>query len=127
MNNQERLIEVLQASQAWIQHFNFGDLDYCVSRYQADATLVAKPLGEFHGRTDIDHFWRPFVASGATDLVYTQIWLKEIDADTVQLGAHWSMNVGRGIITLEEWVRTADGQWSLSRDEFEILERFEPL
>ncbi|SHH97703.1 Cif family virulence factor [Ferrimonas marina] len=126
MNNQERLIEVLQASHAWIDHFNFGDADYCVQRYNDDALLVAKPVGEFHGQVDIDAFWRPFMASGATDLVYTNIWLKEVDADTVVLGADFSMNVARGVITHEEWVHTDNGVWKLKRDEFEILERFDP-
>ncbi|GAA4887410.1 YybH family protein [Ferrimonas pelagia] len=126
MNNQERLIEVLQASKAWIDHFNFGDVAYCVDRYHPDATLIASPAGEFRGRQQIEQFWRPFMTQGATDLIYTQIWLKELDADTVVLGAHWAMNVGSGIISHEQWQRNNAGIWQLYRDEFSILQQQEP-
>ena len=34
------------------------------------------------------------------------------------------MNVGRGVITLEEWVRGEGGEWFLAKDDFEVQEQF---
>ena len=122
--NHDNLTATLNASKNWIKHFNNGDTDYCISAYIPDAELEAKPMGEYSGRDNIDNFWRPFLQSGATALAYTGIWLKEVDATTVHLGANWTMNVGRGVITLEEWVKTENGIWKLARDHFEISKQF---
>jgi len=119
------LKEVLEASQKWIACFNQGNVDYCVSQYTPDATLCAKPIGTVEGTAAIDGFWRPFINSGANSLVYTNVWVKVINATTVHLGANWQMNVGRGMITLEEWSKQDDGRWLLVKDEFEIHEQFE--
>ena len=121
----DSLTATLNASKNWIKHFNKGDIDYCVSAYVPDATIEAKPMGEYSGRENIDNFWRPFVQTGATDLVYTEIWLQLIDENKVHLGANWSMSVGRGVITLEEWIKTESGTWKLLRDNFEIQEQFQ--
>lgn len=118
------LAEVLTASKQWIKHFNQGDVDYCIAGYLPDAVVQAEPMGEFVGKKNIDDFWRPFVQSGAKDLQYTDIWLKQIDNGTVHLGANWSMNVGKGVITLEEWVKNDAGVWKLSQDCFEVQEQF---
>ncbi len=117
--------QVLGHSRAWIDSFNRGDVDACVAAYRPGAVINAKPLGTFKGRDEIDGFWRPFMQSGAGDLKYSDVRLEVIDADTVHLAANWSMNVGRGVITLEKWVREADGIWHLAQDDFEIQERFE--
>ena len=81
-------------------------------------------MGRFEGRQAIDDFWRPFMASGATDLVYRDVKLHVVDAKTVELSASWSMNVGHGIITCERWVEEADGAWRLLFDAFEIQEQY---
>ncbi|CAM3758306.1 nuclear transport factor 2 family protein [Parendozoicomonas haliclonae] len=120
----DSLTAALNASKNWIKHFNRGDVDYCVSAYAIDAIMEAKPLGDYSGRDDIDNFWRPFVQSGATDLNYTNIWLKLVDENTVHLGANWTMNVGEGVITLEEWVKSDSGTWKLLVDSFEIHKQF---
>lgn len=86
--------------------------------------MQVEPMGEYVGKQRIDDFWRPFVQSGASDLQYTEIWLKQVDNETVHLGANWSMNVGKGVITLEEWVKNEAGIWKLSQDCFEVQEQF---
>ena len=118
------LAEVLTASKQWVKHFNRGDVEYCVASYLPDAVMQADPMGEFVGKKNIDGFWRPLVQSGATDLQYTDIWLKQMDNETVHLGANWSMNAGKGVITLEEWVKNDAGVWKLSQDCFEVQEQF---
>ncbi len=118
------LIEVLNASQKWINNFNLGNIDDCVASYSTDAVMNALPTGTFTGTLEINSFWRPFIESGATDLNYKNVWLKQVDSNTVHLGADWSMNVGRGIITLEEWKKQSDGMWKLERDDFEVQEQF---
>ena len=118
------LSEVLVASKQWVKHFNSGDVDYCVAAYMADAEMEVKPMGSYHSSENIDQFWRPFLQSGATDLEYHNIWLRQLDDSTVHLGADWTMNIGRGVITLEEWVKTDPKRWKLSKDHFEVKEQF---
>lgn len=120
----DSLTAVLNASKNWIKHFNHGDVNYCISAYAPDAMLEADPIGIFSGRENIDAFWRPFVQSGATDLVFSDIWIKEIDENTVHLGAKWHMNIGQGEIVLEEWIKTESGTWKLSLDQLEIQKQF---
>lgn len=120
----DSLTAVLNASKNWIKHFNHGDVNYCVSAYAESALLEASPIGAYNGRRNIDDFWRPFLQSGACDLSYSNIWLREIDENTVHLGADWKMNVCRGTVILEEWVKTESGTWKLLLDQFEIQERF---
>lgn len=116
---------VSTCSKKWIENFNNGNTDYCVAAYEADAVINAKPLGTFKGTAEIDAFWRPFMASGAGELKYTDVKLEAVDESTVLLSANWSMNVGRGIITKEKWVLQKDGRWLLQEDDFEIQENFE--
>ena len=115
--------EVLTASQQWITNFNNGNVDACVAGYLPDAVMEAKPMGTFRGTQAIADFWRPFMASGAKDLEYQKIKLEVINESTVHLSANWRMNVGRGVITLEKWVKQSDGQWFLAYDAFEVLEQ----
>ena len=116
--------EVLTASQRWIANFNKGDVNACVAGYLPDAVMEAKPMGTFTGTQQIDEFWRPFMTSGATDLEYQDVTIEVINETTVHLSANWRMNVGRGIITLEKWVKQPNGQWLLAHDAFEVLEQF---
>ena len=115
---------VLNCSQKWIENFNKGDVESCLAGYHPEAVINAKPLGTFKGTAEIDAFWRPFMGSGASDLKYENVNLKVVDAFTVILSASWSMNVGRGIITMEKWVLQNNGNWLLVQDDFEIHENF---
>jgi ketosteroid isomerase-like protein len=125
MNNEEKIKQaILVCSQKWIEAFNKGDADTCIAGYQVDAVINAKPLGTFKGTSEIDAFWRPFMASGASELKYSDVKLEVVDASTVLLSASWTMNVGRGIITLEKWVLQNEGNWLLAQDDFEIQENF---
>ena len=118
--------EVIAASQRWIANFNKGEVDACVSAYHPNAVMEAKPFGTFTGRQEIEAFWRPFIASGATDLTYQEVALEIIDETTGHLSARWHMNVGRGVITQEKWVKQANDHWLLTYDAFEVLEQFSP-
>ncbi|MFT4579494.1 MAG: ketosteroid isomerase-like protein [Nitrospinales bacterium] len=124
-NDKEIKQDVLESSQKWIEAFNKGDADTCIAGYQADAVINAKPLGTFTGTDEIDAFWRPFMAAGAGALEYKDVQLEVVDASTVLLSASWTMNVGRGIITLEKWVLQIDDNWLLAQDDFEIKENFQ--
>lgn len=115
---------VRQASEAWIRCFNAGDVDGCVAGYTAAAVMEATPMGRFEGHAAIDGFWRPFMGSGAGQLEYRDVKLRGIDEHTVELSASWSMNVGRGVITCERWVKQGDGSWRLVYDAFEIQEQY---
>ncbi|MEM9492907.1 MAG: nuclear transport factor 2 family protein, partial [Myxococcota bacterium] len=117
------LDQVRQRSAQWVAAFNRGDVDTCVAAYHPDAVMEAKPMGTFRGRAAIDGFWRPFLASGAGELVYRNIQLTVRGQRSVVLSADWSMNVGSGIITCELWVADDDGRWLLHEDAFEIRER----
>ena len=115
---------VLATSGSWIAGFNRGDVAACVAAYAPDAVMNASPMGRFTGRAEIEGFWRPFLESGAGELVYRDVQLEVIDARSVVLSASWSMNVGRGIITKELWVRQDDQSWLLQEDDFEVQEQY---
>ncbi len=121
---QRVLDEVRLESSRWIGHFNLGDVDACVAGYTPEAEMRATPFGVFHGHAAIDGFWRPFIASGASELEYSDVELRVVDPTTVLLSAKWRMNVGRGVITEERWVKQADGRWRLVFDAFEVQEKF---
>ena len=117
--------EVSARSQNWIKNFNHGNADACIAAYQPDAVMQAKPMGTFVGLDAISGFWKPFMASGAKDLEYHDIKLEILDDSTAVLSASWSMNVGRGVITKEKWVKQGDGDWLLAEDDFEVLEQIQ--
>jgi len=66
------------------------------------------------------------MASGAGQLEDHDVQLRRIDERPVELSASWSMNVGRGVITCERWVKQRDGAWRLVYDAFEIEPRSLP-
>ncbi len=124
--NEEEIVrdEVLERSRKWIASFNSGDVNACVAGYEKSAVMNAKPMGVFKGLKDIEGFWRPFIESGAGNLIYKNIKLEVINNRTALLSADWTMNVGRGIITMEKWVKQSNGNWLLERDDFEVQEKF---
>lgn len=116
--------EILTASQKWIEAFNKGDIRYCAEQYLEQAVMNARPMGEYKGRTEIYDFWQNFVTStGATNLIYTDVNIEIIDKDSARLSAKWSMNVGKGFISNEFWVKKA-GVWRFSEDDFTVVEQF---
>ncbi len=117
--------EVEETSRRWISSFNAGNVSVCAEGYADHARMRAMPMGEFSGRESIEAFWREFVSStGAADLVYSNVRINVETADRVRLSAEWRMNVGRGIITNELWVRQTDGVFRLEEDDFVVQERF---
>ena len=56
--------EVLECSQKWIDAFNQGNINACVTAYTSDAIMHAKPMGTFQGIVAIGNFWKEFMASG---------------------------------------------------------------
>ena len=124
INKQKKVEEeVLKASQNWITSFNSGDTIKVTNGYTENATMVAKPIGTFNGRKDIGQFWTKFIQSGATNLIYTDTKVKVITNKKAIVSSNWSMNVGKGIITNETWVKI-NGIWELDKDNFEITEQF---
>jgi len=112
--------EVAQASRQWIASFNRGDAEACADAYAEQAVMNAMPMGRYVGREAILGFWKPFLESGAGDLVYTNVQMDVLDPQTVCLSADWSMNIGQGVITNERWVKQPDGRWLLEEDDFEV-------
>ena len=115
--------EVLKASQQWIANFNKGKTIAVSQAYTKNALMVAKPFGTFKGRQAIEAFWTPFIESGATNLKYTNTQIKVVTENKAILSSDWEMNVGKGIITNETWIKTGD-TWKLSEDYFEVKEEF---
>ncbi|MFB3148319.1 MAG: nuclear transport factor 2 family protein [Thermodesulfobacteriota bacterium] len=116
--------EVLESSQNWIANFNNGDARACIDAYTIDAVLYAKPFGTFRGIQEIESFWKPFIETGAGDLEYSNVSVAIENETTVLLTADWEMNVGRGIITMERWVKRGEGKWLLEFDDFEVQEQY---
>ena len=117
-------LEVLKASKEWIQQFNKGNAKACVAGYTDNAVMSAMPFGVKQGKKEISEFWTPFMESGATNLVYTNVRIEVVNDTTVFLSANWSMNVGEGIIYQEKWEKK-DGKWLLTYDNFEVLQQYE--
>ncbi|KAB1154239.1 hypothetical protein F7018_14800 [Tenacibaculum aiptasiae] len=116
-------LEVLKASKEWIANFNKGNAKACVNGYTQNAVMNAQPFGVKKGKKEISEFWTPFIQSGASNLIYTNVQIEVANKTTAFLSANWSMNVGRGIIYQEKWVKK-EGKWLLSYDNFEVLEKF---
>lgn len=117
-------LEVLEASKNWINAFNNGNGQACVDAYSENAVMHAIPFGVKKGTKEIMNFWKPFIASGANNLVYTNVRVEVANESTAFLSANWSMNVGKGIIYQEKWEKIND-KWILTYDDFEVLEQFE--
>jgi ketosteroid isomerase-like protein len=124
INKQKKVEEeVLQASKNWIRSFNSGNTIKVANGYTENAIMVAKPFGTFNGRVAIGEFWTKFIQSGATNLIYTDTKVKVINNKKAIVTSNWSMNVGKGIITNETWVKI-NGIWELEKDNFEVKEQF---
>lgn len=116
--------EVLERSKQWIEDFNNKNVKGCVEAYSADAVMTAKPMGTYKGISEIEGFWRPFIETGASDLEYSNVVLAVENENTVLLTADWKMNIGRGIILQERWVKHPNGKWLIAYDDFEVQEQY---
>ncbi|WP_196889476.1 YybH family protein [Aureivirga sp. CE67] len=119
----EIALEVLEASKKWIQSFNKGNAANCVQGYDSTAVMLAQPFGLKKGTKEISEFWTPFIESGASNLIYTNVSVEVPNETTAFLSANWSMNVGKGIIFQEKW-KKINGKWLLTYDNFQVLEQF---
>lgn len=122
-SNKETEKDVLEASKNWIENFNKGNTEYISNAYTEDAIMVANPFGTFKGQKAIGEFWVPFINSGATNLVYTNTKVNVINQSKAVISSDWSMNVGKGIITNETWIKI-NGVWKLQTDHFEVTEQY---
>jgi len=123
MNTIEK--QVRAASQAWIDAFNLGKVDLMADGYTQNALMEvrlfdAKPT-TFEGRDSIHQFWTDFMQKSPNNLVYTAVNIRVIDSHHAVLSADWSMNIVSGFITEELWVKNAQGQWQLERDNFSVI------
>lgn len=117
-------LEVLEASQRWIQAFNQGNAQVCGSAYQGkSAVMRAKPFGVKQGSVAITAFWASLVKQGAAQLEYTQVAIQVVNKHTVLLSANWRMNIGEGKIYQEKWIKEK-GKWYLAYDDFEVLKKY---
>ena len=115
--------EVLAASQKWIEGFNQGDLAVMVNGYTSDASLHPRPNPLCFGQAEIESFWSGLLATGASELTYSNIRLTVEEEGRVRLAADWSMNVAAGVITNELWVKQENGEWLIAQDDFDVLRR----
>jgi ketosteroid isomerase-like protein len=118
------LEEAKAASQQWVKEFNKGNVEYMVKAYTSDSIMITHPIGVFHGSEAVLSFWSELVNGGADDLVYIEPKYELIDNETMHLSARWKMNIGEGYITLEKWVKQADGVWRLAFDDFTIEKQY---
>lgn len=123
MNNELIIEDFKKYTLGWIESFNKGDVEACINAYVDDAVMVVKNIGEFKGKEAIAGFWNE-TTKAANHIEYSNTNIKVIDEKTVHLNSDWKMNIGEGIITLEEWVKQEDGSWKLVQDEFEILKQY---
>lgn len=123
--NESPLEEAKAASQQWVRAFNKGNLKYITSAYINDSVMIAHPAGVFHGSQAVSAFWNELInIAGAAELVYMDTKYELIDSQTMHLSARWKMNIGEGYITLEKWVKQADGVWRLELDDFTIEQQY---
>ena len=108
------------ASQTWKSGFNEGQAAVCAGQYEADATMHARPFGEFTGRTAIQAFWQDLINQGFSDVEYLSPQLEQIDDESVLLTSGWKMNKASGVIHKELWVLQDDGSMKLKYDDFEV-------
>ncbi len=116
-------LDVLDASKKWIEEFNKGNTKACIMSYDTNAIMSTVPFGVKKGTKEISEFWTPFIVSGATNLIYTNVSVEVANETTAFLSANWSMNVGKGLIYQEKWEKKKD-QWLLTYDNFQVLEHY---
>lgn len=105
---------------AWQQAFNNQDAAGCAAQYAEGTTMIARPMGSFTGREQIQAFWQQIIDQGFKDVDYHNVqWTPEGD-DGYLLTSSWTMNNAFGVVHKEHWKLQADGSAKLVFDEFEI-------
>ena len=115
---------VMKASNQWKAAFNNSDAQGCADCYTENTQMIVTPMGEYNGKKAVFEFWDALIKQGAKNVEYSDVELKTIDDNTVLLSAKWTMNIGRGIITEERWVKQSNNTWLLEFDAFEIQEQY---
>ena len=123
MNNETIVNDFKTHSKNWISNFNNANFQDCIDAYTEDAIMIVKNVGEFKGKAEITGFWTELTKT-ANHIEYSNTNVKVIDENTIHLSSDWKMNIGEGIITLEEWKRQEDKSWKLTQDEFEVLKQY---
>ncbi|ACJ31348.1 Conserved hypothetical protein [Shewanella piezotolerans WP3] len=109
------------ASETWKSGFNSQDAKQCAGQYEANATMNARPFGEFVGRDAIEGFWQNLINEGFNSVEYIEPNFSVVDEKTVLLTSSWKMNKAHGVIHKELWVLQQDGSAKLAGDDFEVL------
>jgi len=123
MNNETIINDFKSHSQNWISNFNKANFQKCIDAYTEDSIMIVKNVGEFKGKLEIAGFWTELTKT-ANHIEYSNTNIKVIDENTIHLSSDWKMNIGEGVITLEEWKKQNDGSWKLTQDEFEVLKQY---
>ncbi|MBU2709615.1 isochorismatase family protein [Zooshikella harenae] len=119
--------EVMDASQAWIEAFNKGNIEQCINTYTETATMRVNPVGEFNNKAKIAEFWQTFSLKHPAELTYRNIQLRILSPTHVILSADWQMNIASGFITKELWVKDHSGKWLLAEDDFSVLAQHDAI
>jgi len=109
------------ASETWKNGFNNQDAKQCAGQYEVNATMNARPFGEFVGRDAIEAFWQNLINEGFDSVEYIEPNFSIVDDKTVLLTSSWKMNKAHGVIHKELWVLQQDGTAKLADDDFEVL------
>lgn len=123
MNKENVLKEFQVYTNAWVENFNKGNVQYCIDAYVDDARMIVKGLGKFEGKEEIAGFWNELTKK-ANHIEYLNTNIIVIDENTIHLNSDWKMNIGEGIITLEEWVKQEDNTWKLVNDCFQVEKQY---
>ena len=123
MNKENILKEFQVYTNAWVENFNKGNVQYCIDAYVDDARMIVKGLGKFEGKEEIAGFWNELTKK-ANHIEYLNTNILVINENTIHLNSDWKMNIGEGIITLEEWVKQDDNTWKLVNDCFQVEKQY---
>jgi ketosteroid isomerase-like protein len=123
MNKENILKEFQVYTNAWVENFNKGNVQYCIDAYVDDARMIVKGLGKFEGKEEIAGFWNELTKK-ANHIEYLNTNILVIDENTIHLNSDWKMNIGEGIITLEEWVKQENNTWKLVNDCFQVEKQY---
>ncbi len=107
------------ASELWKKSFNSGDAVGCVSQYEEDAVMNARPFGTFTGTVEIQGFWQNLIDQGFSDVEYVGPKIEVVDDKSAILTSNWKMNKASGVIYKELWILQEDGTAKLREDDFE--------
>lgn len=109
------------ASSEWQKAFNSKDAAGCALQYTEEAIMHAKPLGTFHGRSQIQAFWQDIMNKGFSNVQYNNVKWRAENNNSFILTADWTMNKAFGVVHKEHWKIQNDGKARLEFDVFEIL------